>query len=97
VVEHERGVGESTRRRRVFLDYVKGYLTTTTSSKFANEMRNAELNLKEATVIYDFYNSKIAQTSAKVLKVLLLVFVFPSPNFKLKRDFLLYCIASLFT
>ena len=50
-------------------------MTTTTSSKSANEMRNAELNLKEATVIYDFYDSKIAQTSAKVGKARLLPLV----------------------
>ena len=70
MVEHDRG-----RRSRVFLEYVKGYLSTTTSSKFANEMRNAELNLKEATVIYDFYDSKIVQTSAKVGKASLLPLV----------------------
>ena len=51
-------------------------MTTTTSSKFANEMRNAELNLKGAIVIYDFYDSKIAQTSAKVGKVLLPLVLF---------------------
>ena len=50
-------------------------MTTTTSSKFANEMQNVELNLKEATVIYDFYDSKIAQTSANVGKASLLPLV----------------------
>ena len=50
-------------------------MTTTTSSKFSNEMRNAELNLKEATVIYGFYDSKIAQTSAEVGKAKLLPLV----------------------